>query len=167
MYKSLFSQQIGQTNITHHIIETGNAAPVKIPPRPIPFHYVDKVQKQLADMVNEGIIRPSSRPWCAPAVYVPKQNGEIRICVDFVQLNRCTKKDSYPVPRADRPHQRLAGKKIFFQVGLAKCLLAIPNAPVINRENSILPRTGIRSLGVCCHALWINWGHPNMSACSG
>ena len=59
LYKSLFSPQIGQTNITHY---TGNAASIKILPCPIPFHYVDQVQKQLTDMVNEGIIRPSSSP---------------------------------------------------------------------------------------------------------
>ena len=125
-YKVLFSQQIGQTNITHHIIDTGDASPVKVPPRPIPFHYVDRVQKQLTDMVQEGIIRPSSSPWCAPAVYVPKPNGEICICVDFVQLNRCTKKDSYPVPRADRPHQRLAGKRIFSKLDLRSAYWQFP-----------------------------------------
>ena len=112
-YKSLFSQQIGWTNITHHFIDTGDAPTVKVPPCPISFHYVDQVQKQLTDMVDEGIIRPSSSPRCTPAVYVPKPNGDIRICIDLVQLNCHTKKDSYPVPRADRPHQRLAGKTIF------------------------------------------------------
>ena len=97
-YKMLFSHNPGQTGITQHIIDTGNALPVKVPPRPIPFHLVDQVQKQLTDMAQEGIIRPSSSPWCAPAIYIPKSNGELRICVDFVQLNRVTKKDSYPVP---------------------------------------------------------------------
>lgn len=48
-------------------------------------------------MADEELIQPSNSPWCAPAVYVPKPNGEIRICVDFVQLNKTTKKDSYPV----------------------------------------------------------------------
>ena len=28
--------------------------------------------------------------WCAPAVCVPKSSGEIRICVNFVQLNKVT-----------------------------------------------------------------------------
>ena len=83
-YKSLFSQHIGKTNITHHLIDTGDAPPVKVSPHLIPFHYVDKVQKQLTDMVNEGIIRPSSSPWCAPAVCVSKPNRDIRICIDFV-----------------------------------------------------------------------------------
>ena len=77
-------------------------------------------------MAHEGTIRPSSSPWCAPAVYVPKPNGEIRICVDFIQLNRCTKKDSYPVPRADRPHQRMAGKRIFSKLDLRSAYWQFP-----------------------------------------
>ena len=124
-YKVLFSQQIGQTNINHHIIDTGNVKPVKVPLRPIPFHYVDRVQKQLTDMAHKGIIRPSSSPWCASAVYVPKPNEEICICVDFVQLNWCTKKYSYPVPRADKPRQRLAGKKVFSKLDLRSTYIGL------------------------------------------
>ena len=90
-YSMLFSQQIGHTNITQHFIDTGDSPTVKVLPCPIPFHFVDCVQQQLTDM-QEGIIRPSSSPWCAPAVYVPKSICEIRICIDFVQLNYRTKK---------------------------------------------------------------------------
>jgi len=62
-HKGLFSSQLGRTTVTHHIIDTGDAQPVKVPPRPIPFHLVDQVQRQLKDMVQEGVIRPSSSPW--------------------------------------------------------------------------------------------------------
>ena len=34
-------------------------------------------------------------------VYVPKTNGEVRICTDFVQLNKVTKNGSYPLPQAE------------------------------------------------------------------
>ena len=117
-HAALFRCQLGRTHITKHVIETGEATPVKLSPRPIPFHYTEQVQSQLKDMAKEGIIRPSNSPWCAPAVYVPKNNGEVRICVDFVQLNKATKKDSYPVPRADGPQQKLAHKKIFSKIDL-------------------------------------------------
>ena len=80
----------------------------------------------LKDMVQKGVIRPSSSPWCAPAVYIPKPNGELRICVDFIQLDRVTKKDSYPVPRADRPNQRLAGKHIFSKLDLKNAYWQFP-----------------------------------------
>ena len=100
-HEALFRCQLGKTNVAKHVIDTGDAPPVKLPSRPIPFHYTEQVQSQLKDMVKEGIIRPSNSPWCAPAVYVPKSNGEVRICVDFVHLNKVTKKDSYTIPRTD------------------------------------------------------------------
>ena len=141
-YKMLFSQHPGRTHITQHVIDTANAPPMKVPPRPIPFHLVDQVQQQLKDMAQEGIIRPSSSPWCAPAVYVPKPNGEIRICIDFVQLNRVTKKDSYPVPRADRPHQRLAGKKVFSKLDLRSAYWQFPMHPSSIEKTAFSPGPG-------------------------
>ena len=110
----IFRKDLGRTTIAEHVIETGEASPVKVLARPIPFHYMDRVHNQLQEMAQEGIIRRSNSPWCAPAVYVPKSNGEIRICIDFVQLNKVTKKDAYPVPRAEGPQQRLANKHLRF-----------------------------------------------------
>ena len=117
-FKELSSQQLGKTNVAEHIIDTGDALPIRIPLQQIPFHYMDKVNAQLEDMVKEGIIRPSTSPWCAPAVYVPKSSREIRLCMDFVQLNKVTKKDSYPVPQSEGPQQKLAGKKVFSKLDL-------------------------------------------------
>ena len=125
-FKELFSQQLGKTNVTKHTIDTGDARPIEVPPKKIPFHFADKVHAQLEDMAWEGIIRPSNSPWCAPAVYVSKSSGEIRICVDFVQLNKVTKKDSYPVPRSEGPQQKLAGKKIFSKLDLKSAYWQFP-----------------------------------------
>ena len=81
---------------------------MKVPPRPIPFHYAQRVHFQLQEMARDGIIQPRNSPW-----HAPKSNGELRICVDFVQLNYITKKNSYPVPRAEGPQQKLSGKCVF------------------------------------------------------
>lgn len=121
-HESLFSTQLGKTDTTKHIIDTGEAQPVKVLSRTVPFHYKEQVHTQLQEMERDGIIRPSSSPWRFPAVYVPKDNGEIRICVDYVQLNKVTKKDSYPVPRADRSQQILADKKVFSKLDLRSAI---------------------------------------------
>ena len=106
-HERLYQMQLGKTNVAEHVINTGDAPPVKVPPQPIPFQYQDCVQDQLQEMVTAGIIRPSSSPWCAPAVhvYAPKSNGEIRVCVDYVQLNKSTKKDSYPTNMQNPPKE--------------------------------------------------------------
>ena len=74
-FEGLFSKQLGQTKMTKHIIDTGETTPIKVPPREIPFHYADKIHAQLQDMAMEGIIHPSTSPWCTSAAYVPKSSG--------------------------------------------------------------------------------------------
>ena len=55
-HSSVFHKKLGQTNVTQYIIDTCNTKPIKLPLRPIPFHYVDHVLTQLQEMFNEGII---------------------------------------------------------------------------------------------------------------
>ena len=65
------------------MIETEDAAPVKVAPCPISFHYAQHVHKQLQEMAQKGIIRHSNSPWCIPTVY------ELHIlCVDFIKSLR-------------------------------------------------------------------------------
>jgi hypothetical protein len=45
----------------------------------------------------------------ANLVPVRKKNGEIRLCVDFRNLNRTSKKDNYALPNMEHILQRLTG----------------------------------------------------------
>ena len=65
-----------------------------------------------------GIIEESSSPWMAPMVFVPKENGELRLCVDYRELNKRTVKDAYPLPRPDEAQDRLSGSSIFSTLDL-------------------------------------------------
>jgi hypothetical protein len=47
--------------------------------------------------------------WVAKLVPVRKKNGEIRLCVDFINLNKCSLKDNYPLPKMDHILQKVVG----------------------------------------------------------
>ena len=50
-----------------------------------------QVQKELQKMVEVGIIEPIKYPsWVSNHVIVRKKTGEIRICVDFKNLNQAS-----------------------------------------------------------------------------
>ena len=99
-HKQLFNTSPSRTTITEHFIPTtGN--PIKVPPRRVSVNYHSEVQQQINTMLQQGIIEPSSSPWMAPAVFVRKKNGEIRLCVDYRELNKRTVKDAYPLPRPE------------------------------------------------------------------
>ena len=124
-YKQLFNASPGRTTITEHFIPTtGN--PIKVPPRRVPVNYHSEVQQQINTMLQQGIIEPSSSPWMAPAVFVRKKNGEIRLCVDYRELNKRTVKDAYPLPRPDEVQDRLMGSTIFSTLDLRSGYWQLP-----------------------------------------
>ena len=40
-----------------------------------------------------------------------KEIGEIRLCIDFRNLNKASLKDNYPLPKVDHILQRVVGSK--------------------------------------------------------
>jgi hypothetical protein len=68
------------------------------------------IEKELKRMLDENIIVPLRYSnWVANLVPVRKKNGEIRLCVDFRNLNNCSLKDNYPLPKMDHILQRVVG----------------------------------------------------------
>ena len=60
-----------------------------------------------------GVIVKSNSEYASPLVVVKKGTGEIRLCVDYRQLNNKTIKDAYPIPRIDDSLEALGGAKVF------------------------------------------------------
>ena len=60
------------------------------------------MEKEIKKLLNAEIIIPLRySEWVANLVPVRKKNGEIRLCVDFKNLNKCSKKDNYPLPKME------------------------------------------------------------------
>jgi hypothetical protein len=57
--------------------------------------------EQITEMLEKGYIRPSSSPWGAPMIFVPKKDDTQRLCVDYRVLNEVTAKNKYALPRID------------------------------------------------------------------
>ena len=49
--------------------------------------------------------------WVSNLVPVQKKNGEIRLCVDFRNLNKVSLKDNYPLSKMDQILQRVVGSE--------------------------------------------------------
>jgi hypothetical protein len=68
---------LGRTNLIKHTVKTGNAAPIRVPPRRLPFQLRQEIDIQVDDMLRKGVIEPSVSPWAAPVVLVAKRMGRI------------------------------------------------------------------------------------------
>ena len=59
---------------------------------------LEEMKKQLEELMDKGIIRPSSSPWGCPAIFMKKKDGTPWMCVDYRPLNAITIKNKYPLP---------------------------------------------------------------------
>ena len=78
-----------------------------------------ELRKQLQDLLERGLIQPSTSPFGAPVIFVKKKNGSYRLVVDYRWLNSITIKNRYPLPRIDDLLDRLNGAKVFSKIDLA------------------------------------------------
>jgi hypothetical protein len=70
------------------------------------------------ELLEKGFIRPSSSPWGAPVIFVPKNDGTQRLCVDYRALNEVTVKNKYLLPRIDDLFDQLHGACVFSKIDL-------------------------------------------------
>ena len=54
----------------------------------------------------------------APALFVAKKDGSMRMCIDYRKLNRMTVKNKYPLPRIDDLFDQLRGSSFFSKIDL-------------------------------------------------
>ena len=73
----------------------------------------DEIERQIAELLKKGWIRPSSSPFGSPVLLVRKKDGSMRMCVDYRALNKQTIRNSYPLPRIDDMLDKLAGACCF------------------------------------------------------
>jgi len=82
---------------------TNDDIPIHQKVYPYPAAYTEEVNKQITELLDNGIIRPSHSAWTAPVWVVPKKSdasGEkkFRMVIDYRKLNQKTIVDRYPMP---------------------------------------------------------------------
>lgn len=60
-----------------------------------------EIKKQVQELLDKGVIHPSTSPCGSRIVLVPKKDGTLHMCVDYRALNKITIKNRYPLPRID------------------------------------------------------------------
>jgi hypothetical protein len=56
------------------------------------------------------------KTWVANLVPIRNKNGEIRLCVDFRNLNQSSLKDNYPLPKMDHVLEKVEGANIISMI---------------------------------------------------
>ncbi|GJX63979.1 putative reverse transcriptase domain-containing protein [Tanacetum coccineum] len=79
---------------------------------------LEELSGQLKELQDKGFIRPSSSPWEASILFVKKKDGSFRMCIDYIELNKLTIKNCYPLPRIDDLFDQLQGSQYFSKIDL-------------------------------------------------
>lgn len=84
--------------------------------------------RKLKELQETGIIERSTSDWAAPIVSVKKEDGSLRMCVDYRRLNSISQVDAYPMHRIDDMIDRLGQAKFISTLDLTKGYWKMPMA---------------------------------------
>lgn len=165
-YKNLFGPlddgQAAMTNVQAEI-RTTTTEPVYSKSYPYPAAMRDEVEKQIGELLSEGIIRPSKSPYNSPIWVVPKKpkpNGEkrYRLVVDYKRLNAVTVPDTYPIPDINATLASMGDAKFFTTIDLTSGFHQIPMKP------SDIPKTAFSTMNGKFEFLRLPFGLKNAPA---
>jgi len=104
---------------SEHTIELKpGAKPVITTPYRHPKKFKDEIEQTIQQLLDKGWIRPSSSPFASSVVLVKKKDETLRMCVDYLALNKRTIKNRYPIPRIDELLDELHGAVYFSKIDL-------------------------------------------------
>jgi hypothetical protein len=107
-----------QRAVTHSIPLVAGARPVQIRPYRYAPELKNEIEKQIAEMLQSGVIRPSVSSFASPLIMVKKKDQSWRPCVDYRHLNALTVKSKYPLPVIDELLDELHGSCWFSKLDL-------------------------------------------------
>lgn len=112
------------TSLVKHKIPTiGDQPPINQRQYRLPQVHKEEINRQVSELLREGIISPSVSPWNSPLLLVPKKSPDgqkkYRLVVDFRRLNEVTIKQVFPIPRIDEILDQLGNSRYFTTLDLA------------------------------------------------
>jgi transposase InsO family protein len=145
-YQDAFAKNdsdLGRTNVVLHDIDTGDARPIRQPPRRLPLAQQADCEKEVVSMLEKGVIEPGYSPWASPIVLVRKKDGTLRFCVDYRKLNEVTVFDCYPLPRIDETLDHLSGAQWFTTLDLLSGYWQVGLTPEARLKSAFCTRSGL------------------------
>ena len=142
---ALESNELGCNSAIEHEIRIENSNPFKKWFWHIPPPLLEEVRASLRNMLEAGMIHLSQSPWCTAVVLVWKKDGTLHFCMDFRCLNRCTKKDSYPLPCIQEALESMAGSAHFSSMDFKSGFWQIKMAPGFQQYTAFT----VGNLGFC------------------
>ena len=106
--------------VGHTIPLTEGAVPPNLRQYRLSQFQLEELEAHVKALLAKGWVQPSSSPYGAPVLFVPKPNGTWRMCIDYRALNKLTVKNKWPLPRIDDLLDRLSTTRVFSSLDLSQ-----------------------------------------------
>lgn len=107
------------------IIRIKEGLNLRAKPYPIKSEHFSKFRQKIKDLLHEKIIEYSDSPVTSPAFVIAKGNGDIRIIIDYRDVNEFILDDPYYFPTIYDNIGRLKGMKYFSTIDLSNSFYQI------------------------------------------
>ncbi|KAE8674458.1 hypothetical protein F3Y22_tig00111754pilonHSYRG00072 [Hibiscus syriacus] len=104
--------------VDHKIELVENAKPTTRAPYQMAPPELEKMRKQLKDLLDAGYIRPSKSPYGVLMLFQKKHDGSLRMCIDYRALKKLTVKNKYPIPLIADLFDQFGGARWFTKLDL-------------------------------------------------
>jgi len=110
---------------------------------------IAEIDRQVNSMLERRIIEPSISQYSSTCHLVPKKNGQQRLVINFIPLNRIATKDHYPLPQIADILAHLAGAKIFCALDCTEGFWQIPVASLDRPKTAFVTPQGLFQFRRC------------------
>ncbi|GJV83496.1 reverse transcriptase [Tanacetum coccineum] len=101
-----------QRSHDHSIHLLPNTPPINIIPYRHPPNQKDAVELMVKELIDFGVTRKSKSSFSSPIVMVKKNDGNWRMCVSYMKLNKYIVKDNFHIPVTEELLDKLNGAKV-------------------------------------------------------
>ena len=96
--------------VQNHLPILPHARPIKQKLRRLHPRWSLQVKEEIHKQLSVGFLSMVEYlEWLANVIIVPKKDGNVRVCVDFRDLNKASPKDDFPLPHIDMLVDSTAG----------------------------------------------------------
>jgi hypothetical protein len=126
-HKNVFNDRPGVCNVEGMEINWREGfTPKSVKPYRIPERLVEEVERQVAQLLEDGKITKSKSPYVHPVVCVKKSSGQIRMCTDMRMGNEGVIPDPYPLPNGEDLLMRMCPARFITTLDAAAGFFQLP-----------------------------------------